>query len=251
MLVTDETKLVQILRNLVTNALKFTAEGEVVLRAHGDRGLVTFSVSDTGVGIAPEDLERVFEEFVQVPGEHQRNVRGTGLGLPLCRKLVSVLGGTIDVESTLGQGTTFTVRLPVAASPEPAAPEDDHDLLIVDDDEAARYVLRTHLRDSGWSVREASSGREALASVEEATPSAILLDLSMPDLDGLEVLERVRAMPGTGDVKIVIHSSRAIGEAERDACQRYHALLLDKAMTSRSSVLNMLAAAGPGGPDGG
>ena len=179
---------------------------------------------------------------MQVAGEHQRNVHGTGLGLPLCRKLAAVLGGTIDLQSTLGKGTSIVVSLPVslAAPADPAPAPATGDVLIVDDDEATRYVLRTHLRDSGLTIREAGSGLEALAAVEAAAPAAILLDLSMPDLDGLEVLERLRAMPGLEDVRIVIHSSRTIGDVERGACERHRAVLLDKATASRASVLSVL-----------
>jgi signal transduction histidine kinase/CheY-like chemotaxis protein len=251
-LLTDEGKLVQILRNLVTNALKFTAAGDVVVRATADTEHVTFTVSDTGVGIAPADLERIFEEFVQVPGEHQRNVRGTGLGLPLCRKLVGILGGTIRVESAVGQGTTFTVRLPGALRADGTeAPPPGAEVLLVDDDEAARYVLRAQLDGSGWAIREASSGLAALAEIQQHVPTAIVLDLSMPDIDGLEVLRRLRERPGLSDVTVVIHTSREIGESERRAIQRHRALLLDKASASRASLLSVLATATAGGVRGG
>jgi signal transduction histidine kinase len=113
---TDEGKLSQILRNLISNALKFTEQGEVRVSAKRseDGGSVVFSVSDTGIGIAPENLERIFEEYAQVEGPVQRKAKGTGLGLPLSRKLAGLLGGTLTVESVPGQGSTFRVVLPLA-----------------------------------------------------------------------------------------------------------------------------------------
>ena len=123
----DEARLGQVLRNLVSNALKFTERGEVRVRAEpGDDGTIAFVVSDTGIGIAPEDQERVFEEFTQAENPLQRRVKGTGLGLPLSRQLARLLGGTLALASTPGEGSTFTVRIPLRWSPERAnadAPE--------------------------------------------------------------------------------------------------------------------------------
>ena len=109
-------------------------------------------------------------------------------------------------------------------------------------------MLRAQLDGSGWAIREADSGLAALAAIQAPRPTAIVLDLSMPDIDGLEVLRRLRERPGMRDVNIVIHTSRAIGAAERSACQRHRAFLLDKASTSRSSLLSVLATATGGGP---
>src|SRR5262249_61123401 len=111
---TDETKVAQILRNLISNALKFTESGEVRVAARRgeENGQVIFSVRDTGIGIAPEDQERIFEEFSQVDTGLQKKVKGTGLGLPLSRSLAELIGGTIRVESVLGQGSVFTLIIP-------------------------------------------------------------------------------------------------------------------------------------------
>jgi len=120
-LVTDEGRLSQILRNLVSNALKYTEAGEVrVSAAPLADDTVLFRVQDTGVGIAPEDQERIFQEFVQVEGPHQRRVRGTGLGLPLSQRLARLLGGMVTVESTLGVGSTFSVCIPRVLVPRPS-----------------------------------------------------------------------------------------------------------------------------------
>jgi signal transduction histidine kinase len=111
-LYTDEGKLSQILRNFISNALKFTRRGFVRVSAHSDsNGFIEFRVADTGIGIAEEDLDRIFDEFVQIESEVQTRVRGTGLGLPLSKRLASLLGGTVSVESRLGVGSTFKVRL--------------------------------------------------------------------------------------------------------------------------------------------
>ena len=246
---TDEPKLVQVLRNLVTNALKFTPEGEVVVRAEVDGPDMVFRVADTGIGIAPDDLPRVFEEFVQIPGELQREQTGTGLGLPLCRKLAGILGGTLDVESAVGRGSMFTVRFPLVAGEERPAAESL--VLVVDDDEAARYVVRTHLRDSGWEVAEAAGGFEALEIARRAHPAAIVLDLSMPDLDGLGVLEQLRADPALATIAVVVHSSQSLDDERRTRLLELGAQILDKATTSRNALLAALGtSAAPGGEDG-
>ena len=111
----DEGKIAQILRNLVANALKFTERGEIRVRASEEDGWVTFVVSDTGIGIPAEHQERVFQEFEQVPGPLQAKARGVGLGLPLSRSLAELLGGTLTLASRIGQGSTFTLRVPAVA----------------------------------------------------------------------------------------------------------------------------------------
>src|SRR5262249_51286513 len=121
-LYTDEAKVSQILRNFISNALKFTERGEVRVTARllPDRNAVAFSIADTGIGIAPEDQERIFQEFTQIDSPLQRRVQGTGLGLPLCRKLAELLGGSVHVESTPGVGSTFTAIVPTVFESEPS-----------------------------------------------------------------------------------------------------------------------------------
>ena len=242
---TDEDKIVQILRNLISNALKFTLAGQVVVTAEPDGETVIFRVADTGIGIAPDDLERIFDEFVQVPSTHQRGRRGTGLGLPLARKLVEALGGQLQVTSTLEVGTTFTIRLPVRNDrrPPPApAPEDlTGCVLVVDDDETSRYVITAHLRESAWAIRTATGGQEALEAIGKSLPAAVILDLSMPDLDGVEVLERLRADAATVALPVLVHTSRPLEPSERERIRGLGASLLDKSMTSRTALLGILA----------
>jgi CheY-like chemotaxis protein len=199
-------------------------------------------VIDTGIGIAESDLARIFEEFVQVPGPEQ--ARGTGLGLPLSRKLAELLGGTLEVASRQGAGTTFTVALPLQGSPadDAEAPVSAAGaVLVVDDDEASRYVVRMHLRDSAWQVREASGGEAALAAIAQGLPVAVILDLSMPDLDGIEVLRRLRARDDARSLPVIVHTSRLLDPGARAAIERQGALILDKSSTSRTTLISALS----------
>ena len=160
---TDEGKLIQVLRNLISNAVKFTPHGEVLVSAEVAVDRVRFIVADTGIGIAAEDLPRIFEEFVQIPGELQQARQGTGLGLPLAKTLVGLLGGELTVRSTVGVGTAFTVELPLRHDVDASVPDIAGAVLVVDDDETARYVVEAHLRDTAWRTVTVGGGEAALA----------------------------------------------------------------------------------------
>ena len=369
-LYTDEGKVSQILRNFISNALKFTERGEVkvgaTLSAAGDA--VVFSVADTGIGIAPEDQERIFQEFGQLDSPVQRRVRGTGLGLPLTRKLTELLGGRLGVVSQPGLGSTFSATIPVRyAQPEEVtalepivepggvpilvvedAPEDAllyekylrgsiwsviraatvrqaHDvlrqvrpaaiildiflrggdtwaflaelkrddatrdipvivatsvddqhkglglgadayamkpiergwlleqldaltggmstpLLIVDDDDTARYVLRT-LLGTRWRISEATGGAEGLRRARDEHPRAIFLDLVMPDLNGFEVLERLRDDTATRDIPVVVVTSKRLAPEERRVLTGRASAVLAKEDLSSEAVESVLAEA--------
>jgi signal transduction histidine kinase/DNA-binding response OmpR family regulator len=358
---TDEGKVSQILRNLISNAIKFTPEGNVTVSASMvAANQVEFRVADTGIGIAPEHHETIFREFSQVENPLQERYRGTGLGLPLCRNLAKLLGGSISLESEPGRGSTFFVRLPVIyvgelmqpdGSDMPPAPEfhrapvlilqDDVEtaeilesflrnsefqailipnvaqaelwisrhtpaailadvsleddqcwsflarvrerwqevpciamsvsdelkaarqngvdvflqkpvdreillnelrtrtaqrgtkrVLLVDDNEVARYILRDLLDQPWLAIREASSGREALSSIHEDTPDAIILDLLMPDMSGLEVLRLLRANQATEQLPILIYTSKDLSEFERSELDALHAPVIRKGEVS-------------------
>jgi signal transduction histidine kinase/CheY-like chemotaxis protein len=363
---TDEGKVSQILRNLISNALKFTPKGKVTISATmiEDRE-VQFTVEDTGIGIAPEHHETIFQEFGQVENPLQDRYRGTGLGLPLCRNLAMLLGGNIWLESEPGRGSSFFVRIPAvyvgeASRPEesdlPAAPEfhrapvliledqeetahlletylrnsefqpilvssvsqaeiwaarhlpaaviadiylrDEqswgfisrlrekrpglplivssvHDesriaiakgagvflkkpverdvllrelrrltaltgtrrILLVDDNEVSRYILRD-LLDLPWlDIREAANGTEALASLKENTPDALILDLLMPDMSGFEVLRRLRENPATARLPVLIYTSKVLSDAEKSELDGRNVKIIRKEdVTSRLSV---------------
>ena len=187
-LYTDEAKVSQILRNFISNALKFTERGEVRVTATllDDGAMIRFAVSDTGIGIAIEDQQRIFEEFSQVDHPIQRRVRGTGLGLPLTRRLAELLGGTVSVEGQLGLGSTFSATIPVVYGTRPGgavAPpriERRHaraPIFLVTDtpDLAARY--ETLLRGSGWELAGTASVSEAIAGVVRMHPRVVVVDL--------------------------------------------------------------------------
>jgi signal transduction histidine kinase/DNA-binding response OmpR family regulator len=342
----DEAKVSQILRNFISNALKFTERGEVrvsVARGHGET--VVFSVADTGIGIAMEDQERIFQEWAQVDGKKQRTVKGSGLGLPLSRKFAQMLGGDTYVRSRLGEGSTFFASIPIVFSGETEssyAPDremigvstglpvlvvednreemfiyerclngtqfqivpaktlqdarralrsvrpvaivldvllrgehswdllqelkrdattanipilvvtivDNRDkafalgadafhskpvdrkwlleqleqvtsgaaarrLLLIDDDEASRYIVKTALGRTDFRVSEATGGQEGLRKAREEFPNLIILDLSMPDLSGFEVLEKLKENPRTAGIPVIIHTSKVLDEIER------------------------------------
>jgi signal transduction histidine kinase/CheY-like chemotaxis protein len=367
-LYTDEAKVSQILRNFISNALKFTERGEVrvsaTLSANGQA--VVFSVADTGIGIAPEDQERIFEDFTQLDHPVQRKMRGTGLGLPLTRKLTSLLGGTIALQSQPGLGSTFSATIPLRYAeleavvptlepdwqPEPDrlpvlivedSPEDrllyekflkgsrfqlihatttrqarqalkivrphaivldillrDEDaweflaeikrshegntipvivatsvedrqkglalgadayavkplerdwlletlgrltvpsaerrLLIIDDEEADRYVLRSVLRELPFSVAEAGSGEEGLRLAREERFDAIILDLVMPGLTGFEVLDRLKEEPMTAEIPVIVVTSKMLDTADHRQLTDRAAAVLSKASTSRRAA---------------
>lgn len=363
---TDEGKVSQILRNFISNALKFTERGEVRVAARlvNGSGRVSFEVADTGIGIAPADQELIFQEFAQIDSALQRQVRGTGLGLPLCRKLAELLGGAVCVRSEVGVGSTFIAEIPVSYSeiagdtqtswePVPGripvlvvedAPEEAllyekylvgagyqvfharslrearealtvvqpalilldvllrgedtwgflteirrrpdtqktpvlivstiedqakgialgadaylvkpvdrqrlvqqistmtrtecmRRVLIVDDEEISRYLIRQSLASPNVEVMEAATGAEALSRALSDSPEAICLDLRMPDQDGEEVLRRLKGDPQTCGIPVFIVTSKALGEEERERLLEMAAGVISKESLSRERIL--------------
>jgi signal transduction histidine kinase/CheY-like chemotaxis protein len=227
----DETKLAQILRNLISNALKFTERGEVRISHDicGDK--MSVHVADTGIGIAPEDQDRIFQEFGQVNNLLQSRVKGTGLGLPLSRKLAQLLGGELTVMSSPGQGSIFTLTLPIEAPR--GAPVDDSGteaaaVLIIDDDASARYLARQRFRGSRHRVIEASGGIEGAERARFERPALILLDLRMPDRSGFDVLDDLKNDPSTLGIPVIIHTSRRLSESDLERLANRHAAVLPK-----------------------
>ncbi|MFC0408445.1 ATP-binding protein [Roseomonas elaeocarpi] len=241
---TDEGKVAQVLRNLVSNALKFTEAGEVRVSCRHDSrtGFCHFSVADTGIGIAPEDAELIFQEFGQAENPLQRNTRGTGLGLSLSRKLAELLGGDLTFTSTPGQGSTFVLRIPsdIAKTADPGGIHPR--ILLIDDEETSRYVLR-HAMPAGIEVTEEEGGRAGLRRAEAEPPEMIFLDLRMPDLDGTEVLRRLAEGPAA-TVPVVICTSSILEPADRAQLARAQAILTKDAIT-RERVLDVMRAALP------
>jgi signal transduction histidine kinase/CheY-like chemotaxis protein len=376
-LYTDEAKVSQILRNFLSNALKFTERGEVRVTARHleDENAIAFAVADTGSGIAVEDHELIFQEFTQVDSPLQRRVQGTGLGLPLCRKLAELLGGHVSVESELGIGSIFTAVIPTIYAPllgpaptwevDPrrvpvlvvedssetllvydkmlasagfqvlgarslreardalasfrpraiildimlkgedswtlltelkrspdlqhipvavvttvedegkalalgadvycrkpvdrqtlleivaplAAPDTSKRVLVADDEEISRYVLRQHLLAARHVISEAATGEEALRLARAERPDLICLDLEMPDIGGAEVLRLLREDPGTRDIPVVVVTATPLDDAGRRQLGELAAHVLTKDTVSREQVLATVDAAmrGPAG----
>lgn len=250
---TDQSKLSQILRNFISNALKFTPEGEVIVRAEsGPHDTIVFRVTDTGVGIAKADQERIFEEFTQIDNELQRKSKGTGLGLPLTRKLAELLGGEVRVESEPGKGSTFTTILPrVIREADTARPMRSLGIaiggrvkaLVVDDDEIARYVLRGLLGTTGFEIAEANNGQEAVEIARRQPPDIIFLDLIMPVMGGEEALAALKSDEKTRDIPVVIHTSRVLDPDERERLLQHAVDVIPKASGSRESSLKLLSLA--------
>jgi CheY-like chemotaxis protein len=242
---TDQGKVSQILRNLISNALKFTEKGSVRVAAtltDAGRTLV-FSVTDTGIGIAPENHRHVFDEFTQVENPLQTTVKGTGLGLPLSQRLAGLLGGSIEVASQLGRGSAFSLVIPVwlagaASSSEAAAPAAERTaqrVLIIDDSEVERYALRQFLASSRHEVIEANGGYEGLRLARQSHPDLIFLDLAMPDVHGLEVLKMLKAIEETRHIPVVLFTSQRPDDIGDEPSAAASALLL-KSELSRESV---------------
>jgi signal transduction histidine kinase/DNA-binding response OmpR family regulator len=215
-LVSDEGKLSQILRNLISNALKFTERGEIRVTAYpsAEAQHIEFAVADTGIGIAREDHERIFEEFVQVRNPLQSRVKGTGLGLPLCRRLATVLGGSITLESTPGLGSTFTVRLPVrlpSAAPDvPLAPEQLVvepgliPVLVVEDHPDEQLVYEKMLRGTAYGAMPAHNLRQAREALQKTRPAALLLDVQLGYETTWKWLGELKSDPATAALPVIV-----------------------------------------------
>ena len=246
----DGALLARVLRNLLTNAVAFTERGQVrmtAIRRSGEH--VDIEVSDSGIGIPAEYHDRVFEEFFQIPGPLQSKRTGTGLGLPYARHVTEALGGTLELRSEPGHGSTFTVTLPITAASDASEASDEEvgavrlgHVLVVDDDEAFRHLVRGMLQRVAARVSEASDGSEALAAVRRLDPDLMLLDLRMPNVDGAAVLARLRSDPDRRlrDLPVVLMTSADI-DAEVRRAAAPAAALLAKNQIARPQLIRLLA----------
>ena len=214
----DQTKLRQNLFNLLSNAAKFTEQGRITLAARrivrdGD-DLLEFGVSDTGIGMTAEQLGRLFQAFAQAEASTSRDYGGTGLGLAITKHFCRMLGGDVAVESTPGQGSTFTIALPAmsrmrrlrfaeSAARAATAPTRGT-VLIVDDEKATHELLERELSNAGYDILHAAGGREGLKLAKQARPDVITLDIIMPDLDGWSVLKALKADPELCDIPVIL-----------------------------------------------
>lgn len=224
----DERRLRQVLINLLDNAIKYTTEGGLALKVGYHENNIRFLVEDTGMGIKPENLEAIFESFQRVH-DRKLGVEGTGLGLAISQKLVSLLGGTLQVKSTVGEGSQFWFDLHLPAvegqSDESAVKEpqviaikgERKKLLIVDDKLDNRLFLRDLLNPLGFETQEAQDGEECLGQALAFQPDVILMDLRMPNMDGLEATRKIRTIPELKDVVIIAISASSF-EHNRHEC---------------------------------
>jgi CheY-like chemotaxis protein len=220
----DVVKVRQVLLNLLSNAAKFTEAGSITLAvrreaaAGGD--MLVFAVRDSGIGMTPEQLAKLFQRFTQADASTTRRFGGTGLGLSITKAFVAMMGGKVQVDSTVGQGSTFTVHLP-AVMPEAAGPttspmsvgeSDDapdtvaprETVLVIDDDPAQLELMTRFLEREGFAARTAMDGRTGLELAAALHPRAILLDVTMPGMDGWSVLRTLKADPALADIPVVM-----------------------------------------------
>jgi two-component system CheB/CheR fusion protein len=231
---TDRSKLKQILCNLLSNALRYTDRGHIRVYGARTEDEIRIAVEDTGIGIDPADHDRVFDEFATLTSSRRQAGEGTGLGLAICRRLASLLRGEITLTSAPGVGSTFTIVLPASVLSAAARPADVADapaagspdsapIVVAEDHLTSRQTLARVLRRMGYHVLEAGNGRDALALIAQERPLAVLMDINMPVMDGVEATRDLRADPRTrdlpifaltGDVSVV--NQRRIGEAGVD-----------------------------------
>ena len=226
----DQDRLIQVVINLISNAVKFTDTGSITCSAHLRDGELVAGVTDSGIGIASGDQQKVFEKFKQVGDTLTDKPKGTGLGLPICKEIVEYHGGRIWVESVPGKGSTFSFTLPVIGHPAqlellpvrrsvdieslvrqlrervPAHQPKDKFVLVVDDDPNIRSLLQQELTDAGYTVRLAEDGRKALTLIREETPGLVILDVMMPEMNGFDVAAVLKNDPATMDIPIIILS---------------------------------------------
>lgn len=217
-IVGDPDRFRQVLFNLVSNAIKFTETGavavEMALERRADAALLAVAVRDTGIGIDPAQLPQLFQEFVQLDGSISRRFRGTGLGLAICDRLTRLMGGAITVESAPGRGSTFRFTVAVdrpaaGAAAAPAAPPltdavPGRRLLLAEDDATNRLIATSVLAKLGYRVEIARDGREAVAAAETGAYDLVLMDVMMPEMDGLQAARAIRALaPPAGAVPIL------------------------------------------------
>ncbi|MCJ2131317.1 response regulator [Methylobacterium sp. E-045] len=216
-MVSDLTKVRQILLNLLSNAAKFTEGGVITVsvarESQNDGERIVFQVADTGIGMTEEQVAKLFQRFVQADASTTRKYGGTGLGLSLTKALSEILGGSVSVSSVPGQGTTFTVKLlanyrvqevDALSEPEDLSARGGEVVLVIDDDADQRSLMTKFLHREGFKVRLAPDGTSGLALARELKPHAILLDVMMPGIDGWSVLSALKADPDLTDIPVIM-----------------------------------------------
>ncbi len=221
----DRNRLIQVVINMLSNAIKFTVDGAITCRTRRVRDELLISISDTGIGIAESELPHLFEMYTQAGDTIAEKPQGSGLGLAICREIIEYHGGRIWVESKLGEGSTFSFTLPIfekrPAGPAimeldslldyfNAPPKSESDgkkrILVVDDEEAIRKYLTQELESSNYLVIQACSGMEAINLVKNEQPDLIIMDILMPEMDGFKTLAAIRQLPTMMSVPVIVLS---------------------------------------------
>ena len=261
----DGNKIRHILQNLIGNAVKFTEKGKVEVKAIKKGKYLQILVSDTGIGIPSDQISNIFDEFRQIDSSTSRKYGGTGLGLSIARRYARMLGGTIEVESTPGKGSDFTLILPLepvetnttenapeirpfpiagkkkAVTESSKAQAKEKTILIVEDSEPAIIQLKDILSEAGFQVLAAHNGREALEQIDNTLPDAMILDLMMPDIDGFQVLEAVRANMDTADLPVLVLTAKHLEGKDLKNLKHNHIYqLLQKGDVNREQLLQLV-----------
>ena len=264
----DETKLRQVLMNLLSNAAKFTENGRVRLRVARRRVAgqewIDFTVEDSGIGIDPEKLDRLFQEFSQIDSSSTRKYGGTGLGLAISRRFCEKLGGRIEVDSEPGRGSRFSFHLPAdfsqlhtaapaaaAAAPETPAEQDSQkpakrlsltgvSALVVDDNASSRDLISRTLQAEGIAVSEARDGREAIELLATLQPHLVFTDLILPNMNGFDFIKWLRDNAATAHLPLAVVSAMDINDSDRRELERHGAMLVPKGVNLRQQLLAML-----------
>lgn len=251
----DQKKFRHIVQNIIGNAVKFTEKGAVEIRAEKNERYLKVAISDSGIGISENQIKHIFDEFRQADNSTSRRFGGTGLGLSIAKKYAELLGGSISVKSTLGEGSVFTLLLPIAISESRMEPIEikssiserplkDHSdtnrktILLVEDSEPALIQLSDVLQEGGYRMLMARNGHEALESISQTIPDAMILDLMMPDMDGFEVLKTLREEESTAHVPVLILTAKHISKEELRFLKRNNVhQLVQKGDINRNELL--------------
>ncbi|MFZ4548705.1 MAG: response regulator, partial [Bacteroidales bacterium] len=260
----DADKIRHILQNLIGNAVKFTDKGSIKASATKMENGITISVSDTGIGIDNAHLPHIFDEFRQADGSTSRRFGGSGLGLAIAKKYANLLGGTITVDSAIGEGSVFTLILPLRYATENRILEQTvptkhlHKLkpvsgkfksvpavktiLLVEDSDPAIIQMKDILHESGYTVLAAHNGSEALEIIENTIPDAMILDLMMPGMDGFQVLKTIREAERTANIPVLILTAKHITKDDLSTLKRNNVhQLIQKGDVNRSDLLHAVA----------
>ena len=256
----DEHKCRHILQNLISNAVKFTEKGQVEVSVIQKNSFVKIAISDTGIGIEEHNLKHIFEEFRQADASTSRRYGGTGLGLAIALKYANLLGGTIEVTSSPGMGSTFTLTLPLEYDGEIITHEESvsnndfairtkptevialsdaaKTILIVDDSEPAIIQMKDFLLESGYKIQVAHNGTEALGIINQMVPDAMILDLMMPGIDGFKVLETIRNAEVTALIPVLVLTAKHITKEDLKNLKRNNIhQLIQKGDVSRTELI--------------